>query len=179
MSVNLSWTAGGYYMDPVRYSAKEVLDMALRIEENGEFFYAMAAEAARTDKAKVLFEFLLMEEKKHTRCFRALIKDAGTETAPNKLDPYIEDAYLYLNALADSEVFINAEEGAEFAQKIRSEEDAIDYAIKAEKDSLLFYYEIGHFIREKDKGILDTIVKEEKDHLQKLTNIKNELYSKK
>lgn len=166
-------------MDPVRYSAKEVLDMALRIEENGEFFYAMAAEAARTDKAKELFEFLLDEEKKHTKAFKALIKEAGTEKCSDKLDPYLEDAYLYLNALADSEVFVNADEGTEFAQKIRGDEEAIDYAIKAEKDSLLFYYEISHFIREKDKHILDTIVKEEKDHLQKLTNMKNELFSKK
>ncbi|VAV85846.1 hypothetical protein MNBD_DELTA01-625 [hydrothermal vent metagenome] len=166
-------------MDPVRYSAKEVLDMALRIEENGEFFYSMAAEAAKTDKIKELFKFLYAEEVKHTRCFKALIKDAGTESAPSRLDPYLEEAYLYLNALADSEVFTNADEGAEFAKKIGGEAEAIDYAIKAEKDALLFYYEISHFIREKDKSILDTIVREEKDHLQKLTNMKNELFANK
>jgi rubrerythrin len=166
-------------MDPVRYSAKEVLDMALRIEENGEFFYSLAAEAAKTDKVKELFTFLHKEEMQHTRCFKALIKEAGTEKTPDKLDPYLEEAYLYLNALADSEVFTDADEGAEFAQKIKSEEEAIDYAIKAEKDALLFYYEISNFIREKDRVVLDKIVGEEKKHLQQLTNIKNELCSKK
>ncbi len=163
-------------MDPVRYSAKEVLEMAIRIEENGEYFYSMAAKAAKTDKVKELFEFLYNEEIKHTRCFKAIIKDAGTESAPDKLDPYLEEAYLYLNALADSEVFTNADEGAEFARKIGGEQEAIDYAIKAEKDALLFYHELSNFIREKDKSILNTIVKEEKDHLQKLTDIRNELF---
>ena len=164
-------------MDPVRYSAKEVLDMAIRIEENGEFFYAAAAKAAKTDKVKELFHFLYQEEVKHTRCFKALIKGAGVESSPAKIDPYLEEAYLYLNALADSEVFTDADQGAEFARKIGGEQEAVDYAIKAEKDALLFYYEISNFIREKDKSILDQIVKEEKDHLQKLTDIKNDLFS--
>jgi len=166
-------------MDPVRYSAKEVLDMAIRIEENGEFFYAAAAKAAKSKQIKKLFEFLYREEVKHTRCFKALIKEADTESAPDKLDPYLEEAYLYLNALADSEVFTDADQGAEFARRIGGEQEAVEYAIKAEKDALLFYYEISNFIREKDKSILDQIVKEEKDHLQKLTNIKNDLFADK
>ncbi|VAW34876.1 hypothetical protein MNBD_DELTA02-445 [hydrothermal vent metagenome] len=164
-------------MDPVRYSAKEVLDMALRIEENGKFFYSMAAEAAKTREIKELFQFLYNEEVLHTRYFKALIKDAGTESAPNKMDPYLEEAYLYLNALADSEVFTDADDGAEFARRVGGEKEALDYAIKAEKDALLFYHELSNFIREKDKSVLDQIVKEEKDHLQKLTNIKSEIFA--
>ncbi len=163
-------------MDPVRYSAKEVLDMALRIEENGKLFYSLAKDAAKTDKIKELFQFLYNEEVNHTRYFKAIIKDTDKDSAPNQLDPYLEEAYLYLNALADSEVFTSADDGAAFARKVGGEKDALDYAIKAEKDALLFYYELSNFIREKDKSILDEIIKEEKDHLQKLTDIKNKLF---
>ena len=40
-------------MDPVHFSGREILEMALRIEENGERFYADAARASRSDRLRI------------------------------------------------------------------------------------------------------------------------------
>lgn len=167
-------------MDPVRFSATEILKMAIRIEENGEKFYTDAAKGAETAKVRELFEFLAEEEKNHSKFFRELKKtaDAEDDTHYGPFDPYIEEASRYINAFADSHVFASSDYGDDdgvIARIADNELEAVQFAIDMEKESLLFYHELVRAMREKDKDTLDEIINEEKKHLMKLTEIRQEI----
>jgi len=165
-------------MEPIYFSGREILEMAIRIEENGERFYSDAASSAKKDKLREIFKHLAEEEKKHRNFFENLKKVVSEETSAGIFSPYLEEASLYIRAFADTEVFTKPNEGKTFAKAAGDEKDALLYAIGMEKDALLFYYEFQKSIREKDRDILDKIIKEEKEHLKKLSGLKVELYGK-
>lgn len=162
-------------MDIMHFSAKEILEMALRIEENGVEFYTQAGNASKSKKLKELFTFLAEEEKKHIIVFGEMDRSVKDDTKPDTLDPYLDEASLYLKALANSRVFTNKNEGKRLAGIVRNEEEALQTAINMEKDSILFYYELHSAITNKDKAILESIIKEEKKHLGKLTALQKSL----
>ena len=162
-------------MDPVRFSAHEILDMAIRIEENGEKFYCDAALAAKDVTLQGLFDFLATEEVKHTAFFRGLKKSATDESTPAPFDPYIEETSLYVKALSDSKVFSGVIKGRDLGEAAKDSDTALDCAIEMEKDSILFYYELEQMVRDKDKEMLKEIIAEEKDHLVKLLDVKAKL----
>lgn len=165
-------------MDPVHFTGKEVLEMAVRIEENGMKFYADASRAAKSQQLKDLFKALSEEEGNHIKTFLELKRVLIGEPSEG-FDPYLEDAQQYLKSLADTEVFTNPEAGKEAARSLKSEEEAITMAIGMEKDSLLFYYELEKMIREKDRQVIDSLIEQEKEHVRRLTHLQNALFGKK
>ncbi|MEE9543173.1 MAG: ferritin family protein [Thermodesulfobacteriota bacterium] len=159
-------------MDPVHFSSKEILEMAVRIEENGLGFYKGASASAASAEVKTLFDYLIIEEVKHVELFEAL-KDAITATEPTDYnDPYLEDESKYLNALADSSIFMKGNEGEKKAKEITNDSDALDFAIQIEKDSILFYLELINMVRDEDRETVKGILSEERKHIAKLTDMK-------
>lgn len=163
-------------MDPVHFTGKEVLDMAVRIEENGMKFYADASKAAKSHQLKDLFHALSEEEGTHIKMFLELKKILVGDDPSAGFDPYLEDAQQYLKSMADTEVFTNPEAGKEAARSLKDEKEAISMAIGMEKDSLLFYYELERMIRERDRKVIESLIEQEKDHVRKLTNLQNLLF---
>ncbi|MFQ5901818.1 MAG: ferritin family protein [Thermodesulfobacteriota bacterium] len=156
-------------MDIIHFSGKEILDMALRIERNGEAFYREAARQAKDDSLQTLFKFLEEEEKEHVEDFRELSVLAKEEKITELYDlDYAEEASLYLNALADSEVFTDPNAGAEIVKGIKDDSEAIKIAIGLEKDSILFYYEMLRVVRKEDKRLVESLISQEKDHVKRL-----------
>lgn len=162
-------------MDPVHFTGREVLEMAVKIEENGIHFYTDAGKASKNRKIKDLFKTLAEEETKHAKVFADLKKYASEDTVAEGFDPYIAEASLYLKALADSEVFTRADEGSRLAKKIKGEKDVVQFAIDMEKDSILFYYELDRMIRQKDKEVISRLIDQEKEHLKKLSTLLAEI----
>ncbi len=166
-------------MDPVHFSSSEILDMAVRIEENGEHFYRDAAAATNNAKLKELFEYLAEEEVGHVKYFKQLKDSVTDDSSPyGPFDPYIEEASLYIKSLADAEVFTSKEKGKDYGKIAGDEKAALEHSINMEKESILFYYELLKAIREKDKALMNEIIDEEKIHLRKLTEMSVELYGK-
>ena len=111
-------------MDPTRFSGKDVIEMAVRIEENGLTFYTEAAIASESEEIKELFQFLGDEEKRHIYCFENIGKSFDDDNLPGISDPYMEEASIYLGALANSRVFTEPDEGSRMAKEVRDENDA-------------------------------------------------------
>lgn len=166
-------------MDPVHFTGKEVLDMAVRIEENGMRFYADASKAAKSKQLKDLFHALSEEEGTHIKMFLELKKVLVGDDPSTGFAPYLEDAQQYLKSMADTEVFTNPEAGKEAARSLKDEQEAISMAIGMEKDSLLFYYELERMIREKDRKVIESLIEQEKEHVRKLTNLQDLLFGRK
>lgn len=165
-------------MDPVHFSGKEVLEMAVKIEENGLVFYTEASKETRSIEIKALFKMLAEEEGQHIKVFkrlRDLLDDE--ESATEAFDPYLAQASDYLKAMADTEVFPDPKkEGKRLATTVYDENDALDVAIGLEKDSLLFYYELQRMINQKDKQIVEELINQEKEHLKKLTELQQKMF---
>jgi len=164
-------------MDPVNFTGREIIEMALEIEENGMKFYSDAARAAKNEKVRSLFKTLAEEEGHHIRIFSDMKKLVGDEFTGEGFDPYIAEASQYLRSMADTEVFTNPEEGASAAVELTDEAEVLDYAIGMEKDSILFYYEFEKVILAKDRAVLEGLIEQEKIHLGKLTELKSALKS--
>ena len=166
-------------MDPVHFTGKEVLDMAVRIEENGMRFYADASRAAKSQQLKDLFHALSEEEGTHIKMFLELRKVLVGDDPSAGFDPYLEEAQQYLKSMADTEVFTNPEAGKEAARSLKDEQEAVSMAIGMEKDSLLFYYELERMIREQDRKVIESLIEQEKDHVRKLQNLQKLLFGSK
>lgn len=158
-------------MDPVHFTGKEVLDMAIKIEENGLRYYADAAKASKNDKLKEVFKVLANEECDHIRVFSELKRTLSDKDCQEGFDAYADEAALYLSAIADTEVFTNPDKGRDLARQVKDEKDAVRTALDMEKDSLLFYYEVVKMIREKDKDVVENLIEQEKSHVKKLTEL--------
>ena len=70
-----------------------------------------------------------------------------------------------MNALALQYVFTKRDQGKGLASKVKDVVEGIDLGIKAEKDAIVFYEEMKRYVKEKDKGIIDELIQEEKKHL--------------
>jgi len=163
-------------MDPVHFSGKEILDMAVRIEENGLRYYNTAGEAATDPELKELFEVLASEEEQHIVVFNDLKRLTDEEAWKEGYDPYAEEGAQYLRAIADTEVFTNPDRGAELARSVSDGKEALRVAIDMEKDSLLFYYELQRMVLEKDRDVVASLIEQEKDHVKRLTGLSKKLY---
>jgi rubrerythrin len=162
-------------MSAVNFSGSEVLEMALKIEENGMKFYTDAFKAARDERVKELFKKLAIEEAHHIKTFskmKDLVKD---EYVSEGFDPYITEASDYLRSMADSEVFKNPAGGAIFAGEITNPAEVLDFAIGMEKESIKFYEEFEKVIVEKDKPVLRTLLEQEEEHLGLLNEMRKEV----
>jgi rubrerythrin len=150
------------------FSAGDVVQFAIRIEENGELFYRTAADAAGDRGVADLFRQLADEEVKHKKIFEDLfLQTKWVEPAESYSGEYLA----YLKDYIDGRVIFSAALRSELseAQGIAA---ALDFAIQRELDSILYYHELRAFIPPKDSGFLDTILAEERNHFSTLSEAK-------
>jgi len=155
------------------FSGPEVIEMAIRTEENGEKFYTSHAEKAEVESVKLLFTYLANEEAKHIEDFSKLY-DIVKETGEIIFGDY-EEFKAYMGTFADSKFLTNFTAEADKIKDSTDVQEVIEFAIGFEKETLLFYYGLLEFISEKGRDIVKDIIEQEKAHVEKLTSIKKVL----
>lgn len=155
------------------FSGPEVIEMAIRTEENGQKFYMLYAEKAKEKKVKSLFTYLAEEEVKHIDDFKKLY-DIVKETGETIFGDY-EEFKAYMESFADSKFLTNFTKEAEAIKDTADIKEILDFAIGFEKETLLFYYGLMDFISEKGKPIVKDIIEQEKKHVMELGAIKKVL----
>jgi len=155
---------------PRLFEAREIVGLAIRIEENGEEFYTRLANATKNLQVKETFEFLAGEERKHRNLFREIQQRIG-EFKPI-YESYPGEYLNYVKALAEENIFTKERYGQLLANQLKTNTAALDTAIGLEKDSILFYDEIKNFIPESEHETINEIIRQEKEHMRKLSEIK-------
>ena len=150
------------------FSGSELVNIAIGIERSGAAFYDTLAKSARNEASRVIYEYLALEEKKHIEIFQNMLGSLADYTPP---ETYTEEYDRYLKALIDSAVFRDDQTAREMAQKSASEAEAIQIAISAEKDSILFYSNLRELVRRSDREAVDKIIEEERSHLRQLSDL--------
>jgi rubrerythrin len=77
--------------------------------------------------------------------------------------------------LVDSRVFTDDQIAYDMAQRVAGDAEAIQIALGAEKDSILFYSEMREFVRRSDRELITKIIEEERSHLRQLSELKRSL----
>jgi len=150
------------------FSAGDVLQFAIRLEENGESFYRQAAATAADPKVVDLFNRLADEEIKHKKIFEDLFsRIQWVEPA----ESYPGEYFAYLKNYIDGKVVFSADSGRQLPG-IHETAAAFDFAIQRELDSMLYYQELKAFVPERDFRVIDEIIAEERKHFTVLSEAK-------
>ena len=154
---------------PEFFDSSEVIRIAIRIEQNGEEFYRQAAVNIGDVAAKDLFHYLAGEEVKHARLFQKFLEEVEDYTPPEShAGEYME----YLAAYTKDFVFTQEKKGVLAAGSVKGVKEALEFALKVEVDSILYYIEAKNFVPEHKRLVLDKIIEEERRHYLKLWELK-------
>jgi rubrerythrin len=150
------------------FSAPEMIELAIQLEENGQAFYEAAAQRAQEGEVKQLLELLAREEVRHAEVFR-LMKPEEKEHRPRP--EYTGQKSDYVQALLEGRLLPAETVVNEVLPRLASEAEILDFALGFEKDTILFYYEMRHLLGEAERPLLKDVIEQEKLHVERLRRL--------
>jgi rubrerythrin len=145
------------------FTALEILDLAIQLEENGEAVYREAAKKASNPDISELLLWMAEEEVKHIGWFTELKQ----EIESHSINPFMEEmSRKVFGGLLGEKSFSHREINFSEVDRI---EDLINIFIEFEKDTVLFYETLIPFIEDNNTlQYITKIIAEENNHIQKL-----------
>jgi rubrerythrin len=150
------------------FALSEIIDLAIKIEENGEEIYRRAFRETPHQSIAGMLERLADEEAQHTRWFENLREQADGEIE----DPEVEEMgrTLLLGILGDQSFSLR---DADFS-RIDDLNALLRLSIEFEKDTVIFYEMLRAFIEdEQTLNQLKKIIEEENRHIELLQELLN------
>jgi len=154
------------------FSGDELLNIAISIERRGMTFYDIMAKSTDNEVARAVFEALVNMERGHINIFEDMMDEIDSSHTSESPSPELSG---YVQALIDDAVFTDDMITSEMATQADSDIKALELAISAEKDSILFYYEMKDLMPKQTVAVIERVILEEKSHLQQLTEVKKRL----
>jgi len=145
------------------FTALEILDLAIRLEGNGECVYREAAGRATDPDIGALLLWMAEEEVKHARWFSELKQKIETRS----INPFMEEmSRKVFGGLLGDKSFSHREVNFSEVDRV---DDLIHIFIEFEKDTVLFYETLLPFIEDNNTlHYLTKIIAEENSHIKKL-----------
>lgn len=142
------------------FSSSEILDIAVRLEENGESFYRQALNNVSEASLRSALERVADEELQHREWFLKMKKSENVQSnnllAEQIGGTFLQDA-LNQHALSLDEVDVRS---------IRDEDTLLQMAIGFEQDTIIFYEIIGAFVADPTASErISQIIDEERKHI--------------
>lgn len=119
-----------------------------------------------------MFRYLAQEEEKHIIVFKQILEKTEKYEPPTA---YTEEYRVYMNALAKEHIFTQEGTGAQIAEKLKTDNDAIQSGIRFEEDSIVFYEGLKKAVPSYDQKIVDELIMQEQLHLKKLLELKGKI----
>lgn len=148
------------------FRANEIVQAAVDIETKGEAMYEKLAGRAQSAGTREAFEFLRDEERRHRAIFSEMLGELGEIELPAWSDS--EEYARYLHDLIDTHILLGGSWGDSLQEKLETDEDALRFAMKFERDTILFFSEMERMVPDSEKGHVRECVEEERRHLRKL-----------
>ena len=132
------------------FTAMELFDLAIQVEENGERFYRYALGRVREDSLKNVLGLLADQEMEHRSAFLEIKERIGDKTKPappvSSLGRDVLRGAMGRHAFSLDELRVDL---------IQDEKEILEAAINFEEDSILFFEFIASFVS--DPGALLTL----------------------
>jgi rubrerythrin len=152
----------------VTFTTGELINIAIGNERRGKAFYDIMTRSADSPSARTVFKYLADMERDHIQTFQGMLAEVDKYKVP---DSYAREYCDYLQALVDTAIFTDELTG-EMATQANSGIKALELAIGAEKDAILFYYMMREVMPQRAHAIVDKIIAEEKSHLRQLSELR-------
>lgn len=145
------------------FTDKEILNMAIQIEQNGEAAYRRAIEKISDPGLASLLEWMADEEVKHAQWFAGMKQEFERHSKKSLVQEISRD---FLTELLGEQNFSLKER--DFSQ-VEQVNELIDIFIEFEKDTILFYEILQPFIQDEETLLqLQKIITEERRHIELL-----------
>ncbi len=151
------------------FRGSDIVEIAVRIEENGEHFYRYAMQLSKDEEAKKMFNNLAEAERQHQKTFSKIFAVMDKDTPP---ETYDGEYAAYLHDYVDNKIIFKKELMEGELAKIKDTLAAIDFAMQRELDSILYYHEIKRFVPAKEHAVIDDVIEEERKHFKGLSNLR-------
>jgi rubrerythrin len=149
--------------------ASDIIQFAVRIEEDGEVFYRKTALTTEDEGIKKIFNQLADEESGHKKTFEDMLSKTGEYRPPENF----QDEYLsYLRDYIDNKAVFTKDVKSQQLSEVHDILSAVSFAMQRELDSILYYQETRQFVSEKYYGVIDSIIEEERKHFSNLADMK-------
>jgi len=146
------------------FTLSEVVDLAIRIEVNGERVYRRAADGVSDPDLRNALVWLADQEAEHAQWFRSL--DVPPATV-DEASPLAGLGKTLLGEIMDGRSF--SLEGKDFS-RLSDAREVLTTSLMFEEDTKTFYELIGAFIEDKAAlARLDAIIQEEAGHIRQVT----------
>ena len=153
----------------ITFSVSELINIAIGNERRGLAFYDILTNSADSAEARSIFRYLVDMEREHIQTFQNMLTEADKYEIT---EACTEEYAAYLQALVDTAVFSEELINSEMATEAESDIKALELAIGAEKDAILFYYTMKEIMPQRAQPTVDKIIAEEKSHLRQLSELK-------
>lgn len=151
------------------FTANDIVEVAVRIEENGITFYNFAEKIAKTEDAKKLFAQLALAEAAHKLTFEKLLSQIETYTPPER---YAGEYADYLRNYVDNNLIFTKDVMDKQLSQVTDTVGAFDFAMQRELDSILYYHEVKNLVPAAQHEAIEKIIEEERKHYQMLNQMK-------
>ena len=143
------------------FTLGEIIDLAVRIETNGEKAYRKAQEQATDPALASMLGWLADEEAEHEKWFPRLKENIAIGQEDPKLEEMSKS--ILQGVLGDHTFSIDE---ADFS-RIEDIDSLLELSVEFEKDTILFYEMLSAFIEDEQTLIkLNRIIEEENRHVR-------------
>lgn len=156
----------------MKFSVKELVDIAVGIEDSGCFFYSKCRKKFTDRQLADMFGFLAEEEHRHKELFETFLTEIGEPSGE-----FTGEYYQYLQAIGDERVFKDKDDVSAAIKGIAKVTDVFNLALTAEKDSILWYTELlSMYSGEKEAhNLLTRLINEERTHIITLIDMREKM----
>ena len=151
------------------FAASDIVEVAIRIEENGINFYKFAEQLAKQEEAKKLFAHLAQAEVTHKKTFEGIFAKMEKYNPP---ESYSGEFSAYIRSYVDNNLIFTKEIMDKQLANIKDTVAAFDFAMQRELDSILYYHEIKNLVPAAQHEAIEKIIEEERKHYAALVDMK-------
>jgi rubrerythrin len=151
------------------FAASDIVEVAIRIEENGIIFYKFAEQLAKKEDEKKLFAYLADAEAAHKRTFEKFFAAMEKYNPPEQ---YAGEYSAYLRNYVDNNIIFTKEVMDKQLANVKDTAGAFDFAMQRELDSILYYHEIKNLVPAAQHDAIEKIIEEERKHYALLCDMK-------
>ncbi|MFA5858547.1 MAG: ferritin family protein [Elusimicrobiota bacterium] len=151
------------------FKPSEIIALAVELEKTGEAFYRAMSLKVNDPAAKKLLQSLSEDEVKHKETFSQMLRSAGEYKPAENFDG---EYYYYLKSYSDEHVFNRQAADKYMNSQSITVDTVLSLSISAEKDSILYYTDLANFVPVQERGVVEKIIAQEREHFRKLVELR-------
>lgn len=150
------------------FKIPQFVEMAVKDEETGEALYNALALMTSNPELKEEYLKIADQEKHHKARFQKILENLPEENMREQYKGQYQD---YLNVLLSTKAFPQTKSVSDIVGELKNDREALELALRMEKDTLLFYYSMNEVIPDTSKKIVSDIMREEQVHIEELSRL--------